>query len=312
MFAEPLTTSLTRTDTAHLDDVVEPPEGCEVNNSRFYELLGISKDASSTEIKKAYHKMAKTHHPDKGGDPDAFKELQRAFEVLSDPEQRQTYDRYGEEGLDEDKSPSGQDFFSQIFGGRAPGRGRAQRPRTKDVIQPIWVTLEELYTGVTRPVPIVRKVVDESAEVTKCDICDGRGHMVEVIRLGPMVQQAMKRGRPMKAMAKAMKAMKVMKKKKESKIARGKMAKMVVFRGSKEKTATGLQKSDLMKNRNGKVVTKKQHAKGKALFAEYAKKWTNAVSKAREELGIKGFCAIGGKSAQGKALYAKARSIYSE
>jgi len=176
-----------------VDDEDDAEEPSEVDNSRLYDLLGVDKDASSTDIKKAYHKMAKTHHPDKGGDPDAFKELQRAFEVLSDPEKRQTYDRFGEEGLHEDKSPAGQDFFSQIFGrSRAPGRGRGQRPRTKDVVQPIWVTLEELYIGVTRPVPIVRKVVDESAEVTRCDACDGRGHLVEVIRLGPMVQQVQK------------------------------------------------------------------------------------------------------------------------
>ncbi|CAE7827355.1 DNAJ1, partial [Symbiodinium sp. CCMP2456] len=75
------------------DDAEEPSDGREVDNSRLYDLLGVDKDASSTDIKKAYHKMAKMHHPDKGGDPDAFKELQRAFEVLSDSERRQTYVR---------------------------------------------------------------------------------------------------------------------------------------------------------------------------------------------------------------------------
>ena len=80
----------------------------------------------------------------------------------------------------------------------------------------------------------------------------------------------------------------------------------------KEKTATGLKKSDLMKSKRGRVVTKKQHAKGKALFQKYAQRWLDAVMKARKELGVKGFCAIGGKSAQGKALYAKAKAIYAE
>ena len=78
----------------------------------------------------------------------------------------------------------------------------------------------------------------------------------------------------------------------------------------KEKTYTGLHKTDLMKNKDGRIVTKKQHARGKALFQQFAKKWVDAVSTARKELGLKGFCAVGGKSAQGKALYAKAKAIY--
>ena len=53
-----------------------------------------------------------------------------------------------------------------------------------------------------------------------------------------------------------------------------------------------------------------RHAKGKALFQQFARHWLDAVLKARKELGIKGFCAVGGKSAQGKALYAKAKALY--
>ena len=59
-----------------------------------------------------------------------------------------------------------------------------------------------------------------------------------------------------------------------------------------------------------KVVSKKQHAKGQALFKKFAQGWVDAVMTARKELGIKGFCAVGGKSAQGKALYAKAKALY--
>ncbi|CAE7679535.1 unnamed protein product [Symbiodinium sp. CCMP2592] len=109
------------------------------------------------------------------------------------------------------------------------------------------------------------------------------------------------------------KAMKAMKKKAVSKIARGKLAKTIVFKGRKdfrEKTSTGLQKMHLMKNKRGKVVTKKQHAIGKALFKKTGQRWLEACVTARRELGVKGFCAIGGKSAQGKALYAKAKSLY--
>jgi len=57
----------------------------EVNTSRFYELLGVGKDADQDAIKKAFRKMAMTHHPDKGGDPEKFKEISKAYEILSDP-----------------------------------------------------------------------------------------------------------------------------------------------------------------------------------------------------------------------------------
>ncbi|CAE7411715.1 unnamed protein product [Symbiodinium sp. CCMP2456] len=125
----------------------------------------------------------------------------------------------------------------------------------------------------------------------------------------PMKKTVMKAMKSAAMKAKAMKGMKVMKKKAISKIARGKLAKVVVFQGRKEKTATGLQKTHLMKNKRGKVVTKKKHASGK-LFQKLGQKWISAVMTARKELGMKGFCAVGGKSAQGKALYAKAKALY--
>merc|ERR1711904_174801 len=109
----------------------------------------------------------------------------------------------------------------------------------------------------------------------------------------------------MKAMA-AMKAMKAMKKKAVTKIAKGCMAKVVVFRGSKAKTSGGLTTNALMKNKSGRIVSKKQHAKGKALYAKFAKNWISAVQKARKALGVKGFVAI----KKGTPLYTKAREFY--
>ena len=124
----------------------------------------------------------------------------------------------------------------------------------------------------------------------------------------PMKKTVMK---SMKAMKKttAMKGMKAMKKKAVSKIAKGKLAKVVVFKGNKEKTASGHKKSDLMMNKRNRIVTKKQNAAGKKAYKNISA-WTTATLKARKELGIKGFCAVGGKTAQGKALYAKAKAIY--
>merc|ERR1711904_512958 len=106
-------------------------------------------------------------------------------------------------------------------------------------------------------------------------------------------------------MGKAMKAMKAMKKKTVSIIAKGKRAKASVFSGGKEKTYTGLKKSDLMKSKTGKVVTKKQHAAGKKAYKNI-KGWTEAVQKARKELGVKGFVPV----KKGSALYKKAKEFY--
>merc|ERR1719198_2081804 len=108
----------------------------------------------------------------------------------------------------------------------------------------------------------------------------------------------------MKAM-KAMKTMKAMKAKKVSVIAKGKLAKASVFRGSKEKTYTGLKKTDLMKTKTGKIVTKKQHAAGKKAYANI-KGWTLAVQKARKALGVKGFQVAKKVSVIAKGKLAKA------
>merc|ERR1719330_544070 len=103
-----------------------------------------------------------------------------------------------------------------------------------------------------------------------------------------------------------MKAMKV----KKSKIARGKMARSVVFRGFKEKTVGGLTKDQLTKNKAGKVVSKAASARGKKRYAASGlKNWTEALQSARKQLGITGWCSVNGKTGQGKALYLKAKSI---
>merc|ERR1719479_680740 len=114
--------------------------------------------------------------------------------------------------------------------------------------------------------------------------------------------------RAMKAMKSAMRRMK--KAKKVSVIAKGKTARAVVFRGTKEKTKTGLTKTMLVKSKAGKIVSKKASANAKRRFATSgAKKWSDAFKAARKALNIKGFVACGGKTAQGKALYAKTKAL---
>ena len=107
------------------------PQG---DSTKFYDALGISKSADAAEIKKAYRKAAIKNHPDKGGDPEEFKKVTSAYEVLSDPEKREIYDTYGEEAL-KDGAPGGGgggspfDIFEAMFGGNpfgpgGPGGGR--------------------------------------------------------------------------------------------------------------------------------------------------------------------------------------------
>eukprot|EP00928_Gymnodinium_smaydae_P044769 TRINITY_DN29882_c0_g2_i1.p1 TRINITY_DN29882_c0_g2~~TRINITY_DN29882_c0_g2_i1.p1 ORF type:complete len:507 (-),score=98.16 TRINITY_DN29882_c0_g2_i1:451-1971(-) len=154
----------------------------------FYALLGVSPNASEKEIKKAYKKLVVKHHPDKGGDEEKFKEINRAYEVLGDSEKRARYDRFGEEGVDGDGAPqSAEDIFSQFFGGGR--RGRPQRQRTQDKVQPLKVTLEQMFAGQHLRVGWARQVIDRAVGSQTCSACGGRGVIVQMVRMGPMVQQ---------------------------------------------------------------------------------------------------------------------------
>merc|ERR1712127_766374 len=108
---------------------------------------------------------------------------------------------------------------------------------------------------------------------------------------------------------KAMKA-KSMKSRRVSKIATGRCARFAVLSGEKEKTSSGLTKEGLFRNKAGKIVSKAASARLKKAFASSAaKKWSEAVKQARKALSIQGFCPVGGQTPQGKALYAKVKSI---
>ncbi|KAM5556142.1 dnaJ protein [Rosa sericea] len=178
------------------------------DNSKYYEILGVSKNASAEDLKKAYKKAAMKNHPDKGGDPEKFKELAQAYEVLNDPEKREIYDQYGEDGLKEGMQPGGHDpfdIFSSFFGGGGspfggmPGgsRGRRQR-RGEDVVHSLKVSLEDLYLGTSKKLSLSRNVLcskckgkgSKSGASTKCGGCKGTGMKVSIRHLGPsMVQQ---------------------------------------------------------------------------------------------------------------------------
>merc|ERR1711879_743432 len=110
-----------------------------------------------------------------------------------------------------------------------------------------------------------------------------------------------------------MKGARSMKAKRVSKIARGKFARSQVLRGTKEKTGSGMTKDRLMRNKFGKIVSKKASAAAKKSYqTSGAKAWAECIKQARKSLSLTGFVAINGKQAAGKALYAKSKSLYSE
>lgn len=150
----------------------------------YYELLGVSREATPEELKKAYRKLARQLHPDANpDDPDAearFKEVSTAYAVLSDPEKRANYDRYGEAGVGAGFDPFGgqgfgsiNDIFDMFFGGQSPfggggGRGRPTGP-PRGADQEVVATLgfEEAVFGAEVPISL--------RTALRCDVCEGSG-----------------------------------------------------------------------------------------------------------------------------------------
>jgi molecular chaperone DnaJ len=149
--------------------------------TNLYETLGVPKNATAEEIKKAYRKLARQHHPDaSGGDEAKFKEVQGAYDVLSDPEKRKQYDAFGSANGrgGQTGGPQFQDFdlgdlgdlFGGIFGGRGGGFGRQRAPqpeRGADLQTEVHVSFEDALQGVQVP---VRTEVE-----TACHTCGGTG-----------------------------------------------------------------------------------------------------------------------------------------
>jgi len=177
-----------------------------VADTKLYEILGVAPTATVDEIKKAYRKLAVKCHPDKNKSEEAadqFKEITAAYEILSDQEKRELYDKYGEEGLKEGMGGfgMGDDILSQLFGrhpffggGGGPGRGRGGKPKGEDEVQRYPISLEDLYNGKAAKLSLERNILCTACEgtgakkgvtPTKCRGCNGVGIRLMQRRVGP-------------------------------------------------------------------------------------------------------------------------------
>jgi molecular chaperone DnaJ len=180
----------------------------------YYEILGIGKNASADEIKKAFRKAAIEHHPDRGGDEAKFKEINEAYEVLKDPSKRQRYDQFGHagvggnggnpfEGFGGFGGQAGQganfdfgdlglgDIFNSFFGGGASGGGRRQPSRGRDVETQVEITFEQAVFGTEVSLNLNLEdtcehckgtTVEPGYELKTCDQCGGSGQVVTVTK----------------------------------------------------------------------------------------------------------------------------------
>lgn len=196
-----------------------------MNKRDYYEILGIKKDASADEIKKAFRRLAVQHHPDKeGGDETKFKEINEAYEVLKDPSKRQRYDQFGHAGVGNGNGGGfgnaggfggfgqGQevhfdfgdlglgDIFESFFGGGGQQRARQQRSRGRDVETQLEITFEQAVFGTEAELNLTLDdicshckgtTVEPGHELKTCPTCKGSGQVVNVTRtIFGNVQQA--------------------------------------------------------------------------------------------------------------------------
>ncbi|KAA8497990.1 DnaJ-like shv [Porphyridium purpureum] len=188
--------------------------GLVLAGSDYYALLGVPKDADAATIKRAYRKKSLQYHPDKNPDDDAakdkFVQLGQAYEVLSDPEKRSVYDRFGEEGLKQNAGGGGgggrggfdpfDSFFDGFggfdfeFGGRRRGGARgggSEARKGPSLVVPLFLSLESVYSGDVIEAAHKKQVVCSAWSdcVKKCTTCGGTGWVMSQRQMGFAVMQ---------------------------------------------------------------------------------------------------------------------------
>ena len=176
----------------------------------YYEVLGVSKNATAQEIKKSYRKLALKYHPDKNEGDDAaedkFKEAAEAYEILSNNEKKSRYDQYGHAGAGAGGFGGGggmnmDDIFSQfgdVFGGGGGGggfgggRGRSRVVRGTNLRVKMKLTLEEIAEGVHKKIKVNKLVNADGVTYKECPTCNGTGRVTRVAQtfLGAMQTQS--------------------------------------------------------------------------------------------------------------------------
>lgn len=181
----------------------------------YYEVLGVKKDASADEIKKAFRRAAIEHHPDRGGNEEKFKELNEAYEVLKDTDKRKRYDQFGHAGVGGAAGgnpyaggfPGGAggpqnvnfdfgdlglgDIFSSFFGGGQPQAGKPRQARGRDIEAGVEISFEEAVFGTEADLGLQLDdtcehckgtTAEPGYELKKCDQCKGSGQVMHVTR----------------------------------------------------------------------------------------------------------------------------------
>lgn len=149
-----------------------------------YDVLGLDKGASDADIKKAYRKLAMKHHPDKGGDPEQFKKIQGAYDILSDPQKKENFDRFGTAEGPQNGFPGGfPPDFANMFGFNQQPRGPVRRSNFDHELK---ISFEESYRGAARNLRIILEKTCFAC-LKKCSQCGGRGAIQR--NMGPMVFQ---------------------------------------------------------------------------------------------------------------------------
>ena len=174
----------------------KPKPKKDVDTTKYYKILGVDKNASKDEIKKAYRNLVRTKHPDKGGSEEEFQNIQLAYDTLSDENKRKVYDEYGEEGLKEGMTGEEPTDIFDLF---TRGGKKNVKRKTKSVLQAMEVSLEDIFMGKEKYLEIKRYRIckkckgngskDPNAN-TKCPGCNGKRVKLVVQRMGNTILQS--------------------------------------------------------------------------------------------------------------------------